>query len=520
MIIGGAENFLIVYPPETEVEETLSVDASTGEIRTRTRLDFERRRELVFLAIPMDGSAGIRVTIAVADANDHAPRFPVAALQLQLSEYAKIGSETPLPSATDADSGQLSVQQYRILSGNVNNAFRLSTKRLSGTLYLDLVVNAELDREFRSGYQLVIEASDGGTPPKSATLAVSVAVVDANDNPPQFAQPRYLAQLFENATVGHQVIQVTATDADEGPNAQVEYRLAPSPGNAQSFFAIDAGTGLVTLRRPLPAHSRPQHLELLVLARDRGSQPLESTAFVSISVLSPSQYLPQITVLFLAPGGEAAVSEGAKVGDFVARLSVRDPETQEDYTRPVSLAFAQPSAFFALTASKPAVYILSVAAPLDRERVPSHRLELVAEDASGRVGKRVVELRVGDINDSPPVFTAPTYEAEVEERAGLGASVLQVTAVDADEGPNGTVRYALDSPHSGWFAIDPVTGLLTTQAGIDCEVSSQPILTVTARDLGSPPLSATATIRLRILDVGTSLPCIPLLRLTVRFWCR
>jgi protocadherin-16/23 len=114
---------------------------------------------------------------------------------MQLSELAQLNAEMPLPSASDADSPPFSVQAYRIASGNMNNAFRLSTKRLNGVLYVDLVVNGEVDREFRDNYLLTVEAVDGGEPPLTATLLVNVTIVDANDNAPVFNQPRYLAQV-------------------------------------------------------------------------------------------------------------------------------------------------------------------------------------------------------------------------------------------------------------------------------------------------------------------------------------
>jgi hypothetical protein len=65
--------------------------------------------------------------------------------------------------AKDPDSGKFTVQRYRISSGNVNNAFRLSH---SADLFLDLVVNGQLDREYKANYDLVVQAIDGGKPPK------------------------------------------------------------------------------------------------------------------------------------------------------------------------------------------------------------------------------------------------------------------------------------------------------------------------------------------------------------------
>lgn len=115
---------------------------------------------------------------------------------MEISEYARINTEMSLPKAKDPDEGKFGIQRYRIASGNVNNAFRLS---FDGDAFLDLVVNGQLDREYRAKYELVVEAVDGGRPPKwveikanlldifgsrVGAIRVQVDVLDANDNAP------------------------------------------------------------------------------------------------------------------------------------------------------------------------------------------------------------------------------------------------------------------------------------------------------------------------------------------------
>ncbi len=93
-----------------------------------------------------------------------------------------------------------------------------------------------------------------------------------------------------------------------------------------------------------------------------------------------------------------------------------------------------------------------------------------------------VTLKVGDVNDNPPVFALATYQAEVRESAGVGASVLEVSASDQDVGENARITYSLTpSKFDDWFEIDSETGLITSLAGLDCEVSSRPELTVVGK---------------------------------------
>ena len=82
------------------------------------------------------------------------------------------------PQADDADTGEFGAQEYDIISGNDGDAFLLNYDGRE----LDLVVNADLDRERVDTYRLKIVALDGGTPPRTGTLTVNVNVqVNLND---------------------------------------------------------------------------------------------------------------------------------------------------------------------------------------------------------------------------------------------------------------------------------------------------------------------------------------------------
>lgn len=45
-----------------------------------------------------------------------------------------------------------------------------------------------LDRERQSSYQLLVQVQDGGSPPRSTTGTMHIAVLDLNDNSPTFLQ--------------------------------------------------------------------------------------------------------------------------------------------------------------------------------------------------------------------------------------------------------------------------------------------------------------------------------------------
>lgn len=86
-------------------------------------------------------------------------------------------------SASDADQGMNSRILYHIVDGNPDNAFTISPP-YSGIVQTNIV----LDREIREKYRLTIIATDQGNPQLTGTAALSIRVIDINDNQPTFPE--------------------------------------------------------------------------------------------------------------------------------------------------------------------------------------------------------------------------------------------------------------------------------------------------------------------------------------------
>ena len=83
---------------------------------------------------------------------------------------------------------------------------------------------------------------------------------------------------------------------------------------------------------------------------------------------------------------------------------------------------------------------------------------------------------------------------------------MTVSATDLDEGKNAEISYTLDSNSAAKFTIDTKTGTISTKAPLDHEESSSYDITVTARDGGTPSLSATATVKVTVNDLNDNKP--------------
>ncbi|XP_035755124.1 protocadherin-16 [Egretta garzetta] len=490
------------------VTTDLGIDENTGIIKTARVLDRETRDHYSFIAVTPEGIT-VEVNIQVNDINDHAPAFPKQHSTFQIPEHTPVGSRFPLDPAFDADSGLLNTQGYVIKGENVGQAFRLETRRgPNGVLYLDLVVSNVLDRENRSSYSLLLEAYDGGSPPRSTQMTLDVSIQDINDNAPSFNQSRYHTLISENLKPGSSILQVFASDADEGDNGDVIYEINRRQSDPDQYFTIDSRTGVIKLNKGLDYEVRKVH-ELVVQARDKAVHPEVTTAFVTIHVRDYNDNQPTMTIIFLSEDGSPQISEGAQPGQYVARISVSDPDYGE-YSN-VNVTLEGGDGKFALTTKDNIIYLICVDQLLDREERDSYDLRVTATD-SGTPPLRAESafvLQVMDINDNPPLFDQQEYKQSIPEVVYPGSFVLQVTARDKDQGPNGEVRYSIvhgRDTYSSWFAIDPATGIITTAAPLDYEKDPQPQLTVLATDRGTPALSSSAVVHVALQDVNDNEP--------------
>eukprot|EP00063_Salmo_salar_P095100 XP_014069935.1 PREDICTED: protocadherin-16-like [Salmo salar] len=497
----------------TGVGSDLDIDESTGIIKTAKVLDHELRDRYNFIAVTMTGVT-VEVTITVNDINDHAPTFPRRRAAFKIPEMTAVGTRFPLEPAMDGDKGQLTTQGYLIKDGNPGQAFLLETRRGSNqVLYLDLVVNTLLDSETRPSYTLSLEAFDGGSPKRTGQMVLDVTVQDINDNAPVFNQSRYHAIISENLQPGSNILQVFASDVDQGDNGLVLYEINRRQSDPERYFVIDSRTGVITLNKPLDFEMRRVH-ELVVQARDNATQPEVTNAFVTIHVRDYNDNQPTMTIIFLSEDGSPQISEGAQPGQYVARISVTDPDYGEYANVNVSLEGGDGK--FALTTKDNIIYLMCVDQILDREERDTYELRVMATDAGTPPlrAESSFTIQVTDVNDNPPLFDQQQYTQVIPEVVFPGSFILQVTARDKDQGPNGDITYSLlqdgqagqDENQAQWFTIDPVTGIITTLSQLDYESQPRPNVTVVATDRGRPSLSSTALVHVVLQDINDNEP--------------
>ncbi|XP_042793470.1 protocadherin gamma-B7 isoform X19 [Panthera leo] len=485
-----------------------NVDAESGDLLVKDRIDREqickerRRCELQLEAVVENPLNIFHIIVVVEDINDHAPRFHKDEINLEISESVTPGMGTILESAKDPDISTNSLSKYQL---SPNEYFSLVVKdNPDGGKYPEIVLKKTLDRETQSSHHLVLTAFDNGNPPRSSTAQIRILVVDANDNPPVFSQDVYRVSLSEGVPPGTSVVQVSATDQDEGFNAEITYSFLGMANKAQHVFSLDSATGNIITQQPLD-FEEVERYTMDVEAKDRGS--LSTQCKVIIEVLDENDNIPEIIITSLSD----QILEDSHPGMVVVLFKTQDQDSGENGEVICNLSRDIP---FKIHSSSNNYYKLVTDGPLDREQTPEYNVTITATDRGipPLSSSTTITLHITDVNDNTPIFHQASYVVHVAENNPPGASIAQVSASDPDLGPNGRVSYSIVASDlepralASYVSVSAQSGVVFAQRALDHEQLRAFELTVQARDQGSPALSANVSLRVLVGDRNDNAP--------------
>ncbi|XP_062282155.1 protocadherin alpha-3-like [Scomber scombrus] len=489
------------------------VNLRTGNLFVYERIDREKLcpnmaqcslRVQEVLSNPMNVH---RIEINVLDINDNSPEFIEQIHWLNISESTTPGERYFLPIAVDADIGSNTVKTYKL---SQNDHFSLDVQ--SGGEHgvsAELVLQKALDREKQSVITLLLTAVDGGKPPRSGTLQIRVNVLDANDNAPTFSTSLYKVRVSENAAHGTVVIQLNATDLDEGMNSKILYSLMKR-GNIDpsNIFDLNSETGEITVKGNLDYEETPAY-EVRVQAMDQGHSPRSAHAKLLIEIIDVNDNAPEIYVTSLM----TPVKEDAELGTIVALVTVSDKDGGNNGVTNCKVMGSVP---FKLKSNYKHDYSLVVDGPLDRENTSLYNVTIAATDEGSPPlsSIRVITVHVCDVNDNAPRFMEPVINVYVKENSPMGSVIYTISAFDPDLDTNAKLTYTLldnyprNVPISSVLNINSETGDILTLQSFNFEELKTFQFKVQATDSGVPPLSSNVTVNVFILDENDNNPAV------------
>lgn len=500
----------------------LVVNESNGEISIGATIDREQlcqknlncSIEFDVITLPTEHLQLFHIEVEVLDINDNSPQFSRSVIPIEISESAAVGTRIPLDSAFDPDVGENALHTYSL---SANDFFNIEVRtRTDGAKYAELIVVRELDRELKSSYELQLNASDMGVPQRSGSSILKISISDSNDNSPAFEQQSYLIHLLEDSPVGTLLLELNATDPDEGANGKIVYSFSShvSPKIIETF-KIDSERGHLTLFKQVD-YELTKSYEIDVQAQDLGPNSIPAHCKIIIKVVDVNDNKPEININLMSPGKEeiSYIFEGDPIDTFVALVRVQDKDSGLNGEIVCKL---HGHGHFKLQKTYENNYLILTNATLDRERRSEYSLTVIAED-KGTPSLSTVKhftVQVNDINDNPPHFQRSRYEFVISENNSPGAYITTVTATDPDLGENGQVTYTilesfiLGSSITTYVTIDPSNGAIYALRIFDHEEVSQITFVVEARDGGSPKqLVSNTTVVLTIIDENDNVPVV------------
>ncbi|XP_067455362.1 protocadherin gamma-A6-like isoform X32 [Thunnus thynnus] len=443
-----------------------------------------------------------RVTVEVIDINDNSPSFPKDEINLKIAENAAAGTRFSLESAEDPDVGMNNIQKYTL---KPSDNFKLEVQsQPDGGKFIEMVLQNPLDREKEETHTLVLVASDGGEPHRSGTVRIHITVLDVNDNAPVCSQPVYKADVRENSPEGTVVTTVSANDADKGVNSEVTYSIAHVAREAKQLFEVNVKTGEIKVTGKLD-FEKSKTYQLNVQASDHGG--FTDTCKVIIQILDENDNVPTIQLMSFSN----SISEDSPPGTTIAVVNVDDEDSDGNGVVKCSINSDVP---FKIESSLTGYYTIVTEDFLDRESTPEYNITITVSDQGSPPlsSSKYINVKVSDVNDSPPKFDQSEYSKTVKENNSPGLSVFTLSASDADWGQNARVSYFLEEKEingvavSSLVSVNSENGVVHAVRSFDYEQIKWFEFNVTARDAGSPPLSSMATVKIMIQDQNDNPP--------------
>ena len=390
--------------------------------------------------------------------------------------------------------------RFEFIGGNEDGKFSIEER--TGKIYLE----EKVDREERGEYRLQVSAqlidSDDDT---RATAEVVADIIDVNDEHP-VVQESFQLNATEG-TVNLFIVDVNATDADEGINAELMYLLL---GIGVENFNISTD-GIVRTRKALNLTEENFYL-LVVIVSDMGFPSLRAHTVLEINVITP----PPTNLSFVPETVEGPVSvfEGREIGYVFHTVEAFEVGGTGDtsYIRYEILGImpqeSQPP--FGVNSTTGDLY---VSAALNSERNSEYEVYLRAFSVRSPFfrpspDEAILQVIVNDENENVPMFTPPV-DFSIAENSANGVLVGTVSATDADD-MNIGIMYRSDPVTLPGvpFVIDS-DGDIVVNGVIDYESETMYSFTVQAADIpahGQASRTGSAQITISIIDLNDNPP--------------
>ncbi|XP_011304986.1 cadherin-87A [Fopius arisanus] len=515
----------ILYELESNPFDYFLLDQHSGELRTAKPLDREalkdstgvltlkiKAREVVNGIYGNDDStvSTANATVTIKDVNDESPTFNKREYSIEIPENVPDGTLLPHLDMTVRDPDVGLNSKFSLRLEDITGAFSVEPVTATGSTSVNIrVVNGSLDYENpnQQKFIILVIAEELHTEPKlSSTATVTVTITDANDNAPSFNSPTYAAVVSESSAPGTPVATIRAKDRDSGElgTAGIIYQLL---GQGAEHFAVDKRNGSITVAGcPSPGTSPCLDFEeqneyfLNYKAIDDNGNGQTTTVSLRVSLADANDSPPK----FLQDKYRAVIDEGAEKFEPELKVQARDRDKTSKIT--YSIIDGNEMGFFEINPSTGEISIANNG-PIDLTNSTHEWISLIVGATDGLFSDTaMVNVTVRDVNNNDPIFPHDVYTASVPETAPTGTLIEEIYATDADSGINAELKYRIQKGAFDDFVINETTGIVSVSGKLDYDTRNAYHIEVIALDGGTPSLTGTATLMIKIENTNNKAP--------------
>ena len=464
-----------------ESSEFFSIDSTSGEILTRKKLEnynTTRTRtvenEYLLQVIAMDNgqpplSSVCHVKVLLMDENLNKPAFVKKDYTTAISSSAEPGAKVVQVKAVDDFDTGLNAEIEYILDKSLD-AEHFEINSVNGWINLKKDIEPKV-------YNLKVIAQDQGVPQLSAEMVVKIMPSGENRHAPVFSVTSTQIIIPENEPIGTSIIQLKASDKDEGIDGIVRYGIIG--GNENDMFDVDEISGKILIKKPLDFDVENGYI-LEVVARDLGSAPKTSNATLNINLTDVNDNVP----FFQQSEYDAYLEENQPAGTDIIRMEAVDLDSPRYAAVIYSIVEPDMSQYFEIDTE---TGLIRSKQSFDFEKLSEYMMHVSAKNPdSEESNTTLLVIHITGSNEFYPKFQQPVFQFSVSESAVPDTAVGQVVALDQDSGPEGDIYYFLVGQSNDLgFYIEKKSGIIYVKKILDREFQNRFVLTILAKNEGS-----------------------------------
>ncbi|CAH1795491.1 unnamed protein product [Owenia fusiformis] len=486
-----------------------SASAQDGRIDLVGELDYDYGDKSYTLNVtandgmfPNPKSNWTTLTIEVTDADDQDPVFTEEMYTLTLPEGSSdmVGQNLktePAIRAYDKDRGIDQPVHYDIVRGN--NISDVSYFKLNITTG-EVIPLQVLNRENIKQFNMRIMAYQTDKPlSRRAYASLTIDVEDVNDNKPIMTSHTYNVTIPENLPEGLLVTQVSATDADEGSNAEFEYKIMDTSGG----FQLDSTTGIVSvLNSNLLDRETNQYFEFTVYAQETKTEEKFSSnsSRVYVTLSDVNDNAPVFQQPSGLPGYLFKVRPSMKVNHTVGYVYANDTDEGANAEVRYDVQFGSPG-------WESTFHMDSINGRVSLKRIPQEDFYFLGVRATDQAlparlrRSSTVSLDIwANETVEKPRFEQDLYTVDIYNSHAVNSSIIQVYA-----GPM-TYNYAILGGNNGSiFAINHTNGVIYLAKSVAAFPNVTFQLHIIAHNISDITLNDTTKVKINILE-ETNIP--------------